>query len=117
MIKILDVVERMIRMDRLIKDGRTGCAKNMANELGISRSHLFNHFEELKDLGIEISYNRDTGSYEYSGEMEPEIQNSFRVIQSKKRFVDVNGGCFLQESKFSGLLVINFDSIWTYSLI
>ena len=117
MVKILDVVERLMRMDRLIKDGRTGSAKNMANELGISRSHLFNHFDEFKDLGIEISYNRDSGSYEYSGEMELEKQNPFRVIKSEKQLIDINGGGFLQESKFSGLLVINFDSILAYSLI
>ncbi|MBL4559557.1 MAG: hypothetical protein JKX79_01095 [Labilibaculum sp.] len=90
MIKILDVVERMIRMDRLIKDGRTGSAKNMANELGIFRSHLFNHFEELKDLGIEISYNRDSDAFEYYGDMELKIQKPLQVIRKKKYLNDTN---------------------------
>ncbi|MDM8160952.1 hypothetical protein QUH73_14095 [Labilibaculum sp. K2S] len=107
--KVIDVVERFKRMDGLIKDGRTGNANKFAKELGISRSHLFNHIEELKDLGIEVSYNRDNGSYEYSGEMEPEIQNPLRVIKRKKQLVNVNGGCFSQESKFTGLFRANFE--------
>jgi len=117
MVKVLDVVERFKRMDRLIKDGRTGSSKRFAKELGISRSHLFNHIDELKDMGIEVSYNKDISSYEYSGEMEIEIQNPFVLIKRKEKLTDINGGGFYQESRFSGLLVINFDSILTYSLI
>ena len=109
MIKILDVVERMIRMDHLIKEGRTGNAKKFAGELSISRSHLFNHFDELKDMGIEISYNRDINSYEYSGEMELEIQNPLRVIERQKQLIGITGGRFSLESKFTGLLATIFE--------
>ena len=117
MSKVSDVVERMMRMDRLIKDGRTGYAKKFAKNLGISRSQLFNHFEELKDMGIEISYNRNNSSYEYSGEFELEVQEPLKVIKRQKNLMNVTGGSFIGESKFTGLFVLNFDSILSYSLI
>lgn len=92
MVKILDVVERLMRMDRLIRDGKTGSAKRFATELGISRSHLFNHFEELKDLGVDIKFNKANSSYEYCGDLEPQIQKPLKVIRKRQELSDTYGG-------------------------
>jgi biotin operon repressor len=100
MVKILDVVERLMKMDKLIRQKRTGNAKVFADKLNISRSHLFNHLEELKDIGIEVSYNRKMTTYEYSGEMELEIQNPLRVISRKDQLSEISGGSFCKSPSF-----------------
>ena len=96
MVKILDVVERWIKMNRLIKEGRTGNPKQFASQLGISKSHLYNCIDELGDLGIDIRYNKSCSTFEYYGDFELEIRKPFKVIRKKEELNDTNGGVFCQ---------------------
>lgn len=100
MVKILDIVERLMKMDRLIKEKRTGSAKQLAEYLGISRSHLFNHLEEFRDLGIDIRYDKSNYTYEYYGNLEPEIREPLLVIRKKNDLSDTNGGTFCKSPSF-----------------
>ncbi|WP_282015530.1 HTH domain-containing protein [Marinifilum flexuosum] len=96
MVKILNIVERLMLLDRLLKKGETGNAKQLASKLGVSRSQVFNHFEELKDLGVTIMFNKSKSSYEYFGDYELEVQQPLTVIRKVDELKNISGGTFSQ---------------------
>ena len=56
---------RVQQIDQLIRQKRTGSADELANKLQISRRQVYNWLEELKDMGLEIKYNRALKSFVY----------------------------------------------------
>lgn len=65
-------IEKLLRIDHLIKIKGSGSPNKFANRLGMSRSTLFEYLLYLKEeFAAIIHYNRYTQNYEY--EKEPEI--------------------------------------------
>jgi len=91
MVKILDVVDRLSRIDDLIRNKKTGSSAELAKTIRLSRSHIFNYLDYLKDLGVEINYNKSTRSYEYTGEFIPEIQSPLRIVK-RSELEQIEGG-------------------------
>ena len=56
---------RLQHMDQLIRQRKTGNADALARKLGISRRQVYYWLEELKDMGLEIDYSREAGSFVY----------------------------------------------------
>lgn len=79
--KILDVVDRLSRIDDLIRNKKTGSSSELAKTIRLARSQIFNYWDYLKGLGVEINYNKTAQSYEYTGEFIPEIQSPLRIIK------------------------------------
>ncbi len=52
----LQYLQRMDYLIHLIKQERTGHAKELAQKLGISRSTLFRYLDELRDYGALIKF-------------------------------------------------------------
>lgn len=65
---LLKYIERMKRMDNLIRMKATGCASEFAQKLGISPSQLFQDLKEMKELGAPIQYCSARRSYFYENE-------------------------------------------------
>ncbi len=65
---LLKYVERLKRMDDLIRRKSTGCAEEFAEKLGISQSQLFQDLKEMKELGAPIEFSPHRGSYIYENE-------------------------------------------------
>jgi len=63
--KIIKQLERLQKLDHLLKNECTGTPENFAKKLGISRSHVYRLIETLKDFGAEINYNRKQQSFYY----------------------------------------------------
>lgn len=59
----LKQLERYKKLDELIKQEQTGTPNELANELKISRSHLYRLIEELKDVGAIIGYSRKFSTF------------------------------------------------------
>jgi len=91
MVKILDVVDRLSRLDGLISSKKTGNSTELAHKIKLSRSQIFNYLDYLKDLGVEINYNKSTRSYEYTGEFIPEIQSPLKIVR-KSELEQIEGG-------------------------
>ena len=49
-------IERLQILSKLIEDQNTGSPKDLSARLGISRRQLYSLVEELKDLGLDISF-------------------------------------------------------------
>jgi len=79
---LLKSIERIKRMDDLIRREFTGTAKEFAVKVGISRSMLMENIREMRALGAEIDYCAHRRSYYYTQEFDLIIGS-----QSKKRIV------------------------------
>lgn len=61
-----DYLNRIQRLDNLIRQKRTGSPKELAEKLNISERWLYYFLDELKtDLGCPIRYDRRKRSYVY----------------------------------------------------
>ncbi|MEI9921315.1 MAG: HTH domain-containing protein [Bacteroidota bacterium] len=62
---LLKSIERIKRIDSLIRKQSTGTAKEFAEKLGISRSMLMENLREMRDLGAQIEFCSFRRSYRY----------------------------------------------------
>lgn len=60
---------KLAELDRLLHRGCTGDSNQLARQVGVSRSTLFNLFDELKNIGAEIDYDSKHKTYYYKKEI------------------------------------------------
>jgi DNA-binding Lrp family transcriptional regulator len=78
----------------------TGNAKTLARRIGVSRSTLYNLFEELEEIGAEIGLDPQKNTYYYIKEVkivfsvELESNNILTVSDLKKIFGGTKNNCF-----------------------
>jgi predicted DNA-binding transcriptional regulator YafY len=58
-------IDRIKKIDSLIRRGSTGCAEEIADVMGVSRSTVFNYLDVLRSMGAEISYSKKSNSFYY----------------------------------------------------
>lgn len=63
---LLKYIDRLKRMDDLIRRKATGNAEEFAEKLGISPSQLFQDLKEMKELGAPVNYCHISRSYLYT---------------------------------------------------
>jgi hypothetical protein len=115
MVKILDIVERLSRIDNLIRNRKTGNSNELAKTIRLSRSQIFNYLDYLKDMRVEINYNKTARSYEYTDDFIPEIQSPLRIVK-KSELENIEGGQnYFSRVQFYwaliGLLCCNYNLI------
>jgi len=82
--KAFEQLERLKRMNRLIKERRTGTPSEFAKYLGISERHLYNSIEEIKEMGIIVKYTRVGNTFYYETGTELEIGYSLKIVQAQE---------------------------------
>jgi len=92
--KIYQILERYRYMDKLIRSGETGSAREFASRIGISRSQLFNYFDDLRSLDIDIRYDPELRSYSYENDLVLEFRNPIRILYPEE-MEQRNGGSIL----------------------
>jgi len=88
---IIHQLERIKKINRLIKSANTGSPKEFANELGISESHLYRYIDELQEMGIPIHYSRTRKTYYYENNTELTLSYSMKII-SENGAKEIIGG-------------------------
>ncbi|MCH7399021.1 HTH domain-containing protein [Belliella sp. DSM 107340] len=68
------LIERISRLDQLIRLKSTGTPKELANRLEISESTLYETISMMKQLGAPINYDKLRKSYYYQAEGKIEIK-------------------------------------------
>ncbi len=58
-------IKKLQQLDELLKRNATGNAKELSYKLGVSRKHVYNYINTLKDLGVDIKYSRIKRSFFY----------------------------------------------------
>lgn len=61
----LDCIERINRLDNLIRLEMTGSPKKMAENFDISERQVYRLIETMRDLGAQIEYSKIKESYIY----------------------------------------------------
>ena len=82
--KIFEIVERFDLIYKLIKEEKTGTAKEFAQKVELSCSQLFNYLEYLKSFEIEIYYDVYKNSYVLKNDVEDEIYQPIRVLTNNE---------------------------------
>lgn len=67
-------IDRIKRINFLIKFEKTGTPDEFSRKLNISRSMLYNYIEEIKTMGAVIKYNRIINSFFYENEFDVKIE-------------------------------------------
>ena len=82
--KAIQQLERLKRMNEMIKAECTGSPREFSRKLGISQSHLYRIIEELKFYGLPIVYSKTKRSYRYEGKnIELKLDYSIKIIDGE----------------------------------
>ncbi len=74
-------INRLKKMDRLIRTRSTGNATQLAFKLGVSERCVYYSINELKELGAPVSWSYDDNSYIY--EQEGRLKIGFDLFRKK----------------------------------
>lgn len=77
--RIFEPIEKLQKINQIIENAASGNSMELAEKIGISRSHLFNFFDELKALGADVEFNKKTGSYHYKNKVKVTIEHPVKV--------------------------------------
>lgn len=100
--KLFCYLDRITKLNRLIKQEKTGTPEMFASRLGVSRTRLYEIIDEIKSRGAPIAYDKARQTFYYEYPFEVSIKLSIRPLEAieAKKF---NGGCnFTPASLFSG---------------
>jgi hypothetical protein len=102
--KVFEQLERLKRMNRFIKEEKTGTPEEFASMLEISPSHLYRCIEEIKEMGAPITFSRIRKTYYYEYDFEMKVSYSIQLIseQTAKKII---GGFSLKNAS-----LLFFDS-------
>jgi hypothetical protein len=91
--KYFDVMERM---DQMIRLENTGDAYEFSERLGISRRQLYYYVDELREMGLPLSYNRCAKTFFYEKRCRLKIDISVRELGDSD-LRNYSGGFFSKE--------------------
>jgi biotin operon repressor len=63
---VIKYLNRLRRMDSLISKMATGTPVEFAEKIGVRRSTLFLHLQEMREIGVDIKYSNVRQSYYYA---------------------------------------------------
>jgi len=63
---VIKYLNRLRRMDSLISKMATGTPVEFAEKIGVKRSTLFQHLQEMREIGVDIKYSNIRQSYYYA---------------------------------------------------
>jgi predicted DNA-binding transcriptional regulator YafY len=61
----IDYIERIKKIDDLIRTEQTGNADELAMKMEVSRATVFNYLEVLKSMGAQIEFNKRNKTFYY----------------------------------------------------
>jgi len=77
-------LERLKRMNRLIKEEKTGDPEEFAQRLKISPSHLYRCIEDMKELGAPVNFSRSRHTYYYEKDFDIKVSYSVQLLSENK---------------------------------
>ena len=98
--------KKIERMDQLIRLRATGSPTEFAKKLNVSKSTLYEYFKDLKDIGAEVVFNRDSNNFQYKepGKLSPMHFEKYCIDQDINK---ITGGKenlnYFSQSDFFGL--------------
>jgi biotin operon repressor len=78
--KVFEYLERISRMHKLVSRQLTGTPVEFAEQLGVSRTSLYELIDELRSRGAPIAYSKSARTFFYRQPYEIEITCSLRPL-------------------------------------
>lgn len=97
-------IDRIKKTHNLILNQQTGNPDQFAIKLHISRSHLYNVPESLKDFGAVLRYSKKSESFYYDSPFDLELHYSLKII-SNNETKEIFGGFLLRPTLLDGTLL------------
>lgn len=95
--KLLEQLERLRLMHKLIKEEETGSPDEFANKLNVGKRQLYNLMDDLKLLGAPIRYNTISKTYYYETECKIKIDFDIDILEENAQ-KSISGGFFCQSA-------------------
>lgn len=78
--QLLKYTDRLRYADQLIRMESTGAPRMFAKKLGISESYLYGILDEMKEMGLPLSYCKNRLSYVYTRSVRLHIEIGIEVL-------------------------------------
>jgi len=102
----LETIENFVVLEKLIRQKRTGTAKDLARRISVSRSTVFRMIDELNSRGAKIEFCPLCKSYVYGSNRVVNIKLSIYNLSemTDEEMKEISGGtkilsCFLPQSQ------------------
>ena len=92
--KFFTILDRIDRMNKLVKEARTGSPDEFATRLGVSRTSLYELLDELRSRGAPIGYSKSVKTFLYTEPFDITITCILRPLSDKDK-KDLSGGAWL----------------------
>lgn len=96
--KNIKVLERLQRLNELIKQEKTGTPKEIATKFNISQRAVHNLIEHLKDFEAPICYSRSRKTYYYCKEFDICVSVSLTILNGKEQIQIFGGSYFFNKN-------------------
>lgn len=96
-------LNRLQQIDQLIRQKRTGNAEELAQKLQISRRLVYYWLDELKDMGLEINYNRGVKSFVYQKPYQINVSLEIKELKYEESIETEAGINFYQKKLQSAI--------------
>ena len=77
-------LERLKRINEIIKSKSSGTPKEFAKKLRISEGHLYCCINEMKEMGVPVDYDRNLHYYYYTKEFDLKVSYSIQLISEEE---------------------------------
>jgi biotin operon repressor len=90
--KLFEFLDRISMMHRLVQRRRTGSPCELAGQLGVSRTSLYELIDELRSRGAPILYSKSSRTFYYSEPFDVSVTCTFRSLSDIEE-KEISGGC------------------------
>jgi predicted DNA-binding transcriptional regulator YafY len=98
--KVFEYLDRIILMNKMVKRGSTGTPEEFAQQLGVSRTSLYELIYELRLRGAPIKYSKSAKTFYYTEPFEISVTCSLRPLEYQEE-KNYSGGNILSKILFS----------------
>lgn len=99
-----DKSEQIDNLASLVAKKRTGNAAQLARRINVSRSKLYDIFDDLKLMGIDIKYDRCLNTFYYANNLRIRVNIPIEII-TEEEILTTNGGKYYRPYPQSLLLL------------
>ena len=78
--KVFEYLDRISMMHKLVSRQKTGTPEEFANQLGVSRTSLYELIDELRSRGVPIAYSKSAKTFFYRQPYDIAVSCSLRPL-------------------------------------
>ncbi|MBS2097444.1 HTH domain-containing protein [Carboxylicivirga linearis] len=80
--KIIAKIKIIKQISELIEKEQTGTSTEFAKRVNISRTSMYQLFEEIESMGVSIKYDKRKRSYYYDGSKKIRVVDPIQIVET-----------------------------------